>query len=211
MTTKERILEEALNLFSVKGYEAVSVRDIAGVVGIRESAIYKHYPNKRAIYDCILTRYAERMSGFFQRFQITDEQGGFSVNNEVQRLFEGYTEEQLIANSLQVFRFVFTDETMVKVRRMLTVERYCSTEAAALFCRMMFDDAITYQSQILKRMIDDGLFVKVDPEVLAWEFYAPIFSLFFRYDNGEAELNKALILVEKHIRHFYRTSVIRPL
>lgn len=211
MTTKERILAEALNLFSVKGYDAVSVRDIAGVVGIRESAIYKHYPNKRAIYGCILTRYAERVGGFFQRFQISDEQGEFPVNDAVQSLFEGYTEEQLIANSLQVFRFVFTDETMVKVRRMLTIEQYCSMEAAVLFRRMMFDDAIAYQSQIFKRMIDDGLFVKADPEVLAWEFYAPIFSLFFRYDNNEAELEKAVTLVEKHIRHFYRTSVKKPL
>ena len=44
MKTKDKILIEALSLFSVSGFSGVSVRDIAKAVGIRESAIYKHYP-----------------------------------------------------------------------------------------------------------------------------------------------------------------------
>lgn len=35
MTTKEKILKEALELFAVKGYDGVSVREIAGAVGVR--------------------------------------------------------------------------------------------------------------------------------------------------------------------------------
>ena len=45
MKTKDKILIEALSLFSVSGFSGVSVRDIAKAVGIRESAIYKHYKN----------------------------------------------------------------------------------------------------------------------------------------------------------------------
>ena len=43
MTTKERIRYEALNLFSEKGFDTVSVRDIASAVGIKESSLYNHY------------------------------------------------------------------------------------------------------------------------------------------------------------------------
>ncbi len=210
MGTKERIMEEALNLFAARGFEAVSVRDIAAAVGIRESALYRHYKNKRDIYDCILRLYAEKIGSFFHTLQVADEQGDFPVNDRVTSLFEGYTEEQLVSASLQAFRYIFTDDTMVKVRRMLTVEQYCSKEAAELFRRLMFDDAITYQSQIFKRMMDDGLMAQADPEVLAWEFYAPIFLLFYRYDNGGEELAKAEELAQGHIRHFCRYMAAGP-
>lgn len=55
MTTKEQILEEALKLFSVKGYDAVSVRDILRAVGIKESSLYYHFKNKQDIFDTIVT------------------------------------------------------------------------------------------------------------------------------------------------------------
>ncbi len=41
--TKERILTEALTLFSVKGYEPVTVAAIAEAVGIKAPSLYKHY------------------------------------------------------------------------------------------------------------------------------------------------------------------------
>ena len=45
--TKEKILETALELFAAKGYEAVSVSDIAGKLGMTKGALYKHYTNKQ--------------------------------------------------------------------------------------------------------------------------------------------------------------------
>lgn len=43
MNTKEAILLEALKQFSQRGYEAVSMRDIAKQLGITQGALYKHY------------------------------------------------------------------------------------------------------------------------------------------------------------------------
>ena len=51
--TKEKILVAALRLFAVNGYEAVSVNQIAGELGITKGALYKHYKNKRDIFNCI--------------------------------------------------------------------------------------------------------------------------------------------------------------
>lgn len=51
--TKEKILVAALRLFAVNGYEAVSVSQIAGELGITKGALYKHYKNKRDIFNCI--------------------------------------------------------------------------------------------------------------------------------------------------------------
>ena len=47
--TREKILDEALTLFSEKGFEGTTVRDIASAVGITASSLYKHFESKDAI------------------------------------------------------------------------------------------------------------------------------------------------------------------
>ena len=63
-TTKEKIFDVSLDLFSQKGFDAVSVREIAREVGIRESSIYNHYKSKEAILDAIMEYFmSELQSG----------------------------------------------------------------------------------------------------------------------------------------------------
>ena len=59
--TKENILVTALRLFAQDGYEAVSVSKIAGELGMTKGALYRHYKNKRDIFDKI--RSEERRVG----------------------------------------------------------------------------------------------------------------------------------------------------
>jgi AcrR family transcriptional regulator len=54
--TKEELLDAALELFSAKGYEGTSVRDIARSVGLSESGLYAHFNGKRAIFDAVFAR-----------------------------------------------------------------------------------------------------------------------------------------------------------
>ena len=46
--TKQRILDKALELFSAKGYDSVSVGEIAKAVGIKAPSLYNHFPSKQA-------------------------------------------------------------------------------------------------------------------------------------------------------------------
>ena len=39
--TKGRIVEAAFGLFAERGYHAVSVRDIAAAVGVKDASLYK--------------------------------------------------------------------------------------------------------------------------------------------------------------------------
>lgn len=45
-TTRERILDIALDLFIRKGYAATSMREIAAPLGISKAALYYHFPSK---------------------------------------------------------------------------------------------------------------------------------------------------------------------
>ena len=61
MTTREKIIEVSLKLFAEHGFTGVSVRSIAKEVGVRESALYKHFKNKQDILNQIIIEMKDRI------------------------------------------------------------------------------------------------------------------------------------------------------
>jgi AcrR family transcriptional regulator len=49
------ILDAALCVFAVKGYEAGTMREIAAIVGVSEPALYRHYAGKEALLVDLVT------------------------------------------------------------------------------------------------------------------------------------------------------------
>ena len=47
--TRERILDIALDLFSVQGYDKTSIREISDKLGLSKASIYYHFPSKEEI------------------------------------------------------------------------------------------------------------------------------------------------------------------
>ena len=70
MSTREKILLAALRLFSRRGYDAVSVEQIAQAVGIRAPSLYKHFKGKQDNFDAILTETAQRYAAFTGRISV---------------------------------------------------------------------------------------------------------------------------------------------
>ena len=50
ISTREKILNESLDLFAAKGYHGTSMREIAKAVGIKGSSIYNHFSGKEDIF-----------------------------------------------------------------------------------------------------------------------------------------------------------------
>ena len=48
------ILDAAIDLFSSRGFQGTTTREIAGAVGVSEPVLYQHFQTKRALYDAIL-------------------------------------------------------------------------------------------------------------------------------------------------------------
>ncbi len=53
-TTVHTIVEAARALLASRGYEALSMRDVAKRAGITAAAIYRHFPNKDALVDFVV-------------------------------------------------------------------------------------------------------------------------------------------------------------
>lgn len=202
MTTREKILTEALSLFSKKGYDPVSVRDIARAVGIKESSLYNHFRNKRDIFDSIIKEYTARWDDIFRQMKLTGEDGQFAVDERTVEMYRNMTNGMFAEMAGVLFDYFMTDEINVKLRRMLTIEQYRNEDVARLFRRISFDESIEYQAQLFEALMNEGLFIRTDPYVMALAFFSPIFLIFYKYDSASASIMEAKALFLRHIDHF---------
>jgi AcrR family transcriptional regulator len=57
---RDRILDEAEQLFRTRGYNSVAMRDIANAVGIKQASLYYHFPSKEQLFVAVNERVFER-------------------------------------------------------------------------------------------------------------------------------------------------------
>ena len=74
---KGDILKASLALFATKGYDAVSVRDLAKAAGVSEAALYKHFKGKEEMAQYIFTAI---ISDYTRRLQRIDAEVSGAVN-----------------------------------------------------------------------------------------------------------------------------------
>jgi AcrR family transcriptional regulator len=202
MTTREKILDEALTLFSVKGYDPVTVREIAYAVGIKESSLYNHFKNKQDIFDSILNEYSGRWEAIFSNIQLTGEDKQIVADDRTINMYKEMSNDQFAEIAGIIFDYYMTDDINVKLRKVLTIEQYRSPALAELFRKVSFDESLDFQAKLFEGLINAGNFVKTDPYILALEFFSPIFLIFYKYDKDPESIKRGKDLFLKHIAHF---------
>ena len=65
--TSQRIYDLALRVLEAEGPDAVTMRRIAGEIGITPMAIYHHFANREALLNAIVDREFEKLAEFFSR------------------------------------------------------------------------------------------------------------------------------------------------
>lgn len=199
MTTKEKILNEALTLFSEKGYSAVYVGDIADAVGVKAPSLYKHYKSKKDIFEAILNEMRSRYDKETARLNMT---GNDFTTDSI--LYNNISEDELVKMGIALFSFFLHDEYECKFRKMLTIEQFSNNELAHLFSHQYFNEPIKYQTGLLQLLIMQGQMKNEDASVMALQFFAPIYLLMTVCDREPQREQESLLMLEKHIRQFSR-------
>lgn len=197
--TKDNIMYQALTLFSDRGYEGVSMRDIASKVGIKAASLYNHYKSKEDIFNSIIEEMSRRYEYMVVKMQVPHGDMATVVNKYMQ-----VTEDDLTEIAKKVFLYFLKDEFASKYRRMLTIEQFRSTRAGDVFQNFFIDGAIDFESTLFKDMISKGAFIDCDTYVMALHFYSPIFLLLSKYGRilSAEEESEALDILKKHVRQF---------
>lgn len=192
LTTKEKILSQSLSLFAEKGFEAVSVSDIAAAIGITKGALYKHYKNKHDIFDKIL----ERMKALdYERAKEFEVPEGTLV--EMPEKYRNTTLGEIAAYTVAQFRFWTEDAFACAFRRMLTIEQYKSAEMSELYSQYLSYGPFSYTADMFCEIFKD----ETKAKSIAVEFYSPYYFLLSAYDTQNGRPS-ALTLLEEHVCRF---------
>ena len=194
--TKEKILLTALQLFARDGYEAVSVRNIAEELGMTKGALYRHYKNKRDIFDSIVDRMiqidAQRAKEYEMPIELYDERSD-SYENTSWESIEKFTIEQL--------KFWTEDNFALLFRRMLILEQYRNAEIAELYSQCIVAGPVSYMEDLFRELIKKGVLKEENPRQLAVEYYAPLFLLISMFDK-KGENEEYVEILSNHTKQF---------
>ena len=196
--TKQEILEASLDLFSVKGFEATSISQIANAVGIRKASLYSHFENKQAILDAlvkdVLDQYAER--SIFAKAD-WDEYDGAEDKSAL-------TPDAAAQMILGQIRYILHDPHISKARKMLAMEQFRNAELAKLQTKQNYTDVMRYFTGLVKHLIRNGILTDDDPEIMAAQLCLPISTWINLCDREPDREPEVVELVNKHIRQFFR-------
>lgn len=193
--TKQAILEAALELFSVQGFEATSISQITNAVGIRKASLYSHFENKQAILDALVQEVLEQYEGhsLFARADWRKDAGSLpQTADDAVQMIQGQ------------IRFILHDPTVSRARKMLVIEQFRNMELAKLQTKQNYSDVLRYFTGLIKCLIQKGVLAEDDPEIMAAQFCLPI-SVWINLCDREPEREQEVMeLVERHIRQFFR-------
>ena len=191
-TTKEKILLTALKLFAQDGYEAVSISKISGELGMAKSALYKHYKNKRDIFDSIINRMDELDYERAREYNMPD-----GNMDEIIKEYRNISTDKIRIYTEAQFKHWTEEEFSSLFRRMLTLEQYRNQEMSDLYQKYLVSGPIDYMTYLFAGITGK----KEEAKQLAIEFYGPIFLMYSLYDNKREEDDLAEML-KKHVDRF---------
>ena len=184
-TTKEKILLTSLKLFAQDGYEAVSISKISGKLGMAKSALYKHYKNKRDIFDSIINRMDELDYERAREY------------NEIIKEYRNISTDKIRIYTEAQFKHWTEEEFSSLFRRMLTLEQYRNQEMSDLYQKYLVSGPIDYMTYLFAGITGK----KEEAKQLAIEFYGPIFLMYSLYDN-KREGDDLTEMLKNHVERF---------
>lgn len=197
MNTKERIFEVALDLFSKKGYDSVSLREIAEEVGIKKSSIYSHYSSKEAI-----------LMDIFEYFRNLFEYDEMLNTNEL--ILDGGNKillespEEFYHMGSEAIRQMFSKEKNLKIWKMIFIQMHYNENIRLFFQNEILVKPLMFWREFFTVLRDNGIIRKdSNPELLAREYYSfPIYLLLeicAKYDDiPQSSLDDFFRQAEEH-------------
>ncbi|EKQ50680.1 MAG: transcriptional regulator [Methanobacterium sp. Maddingley MBC34] len=167
-TTKEKIFDASVDLFSEKGFNDVTVREIAKEAGIREGSIYNHYKNKEAILDAIIDYF---------KSEITQN----DLPEEESRKLMDQGPEVFFEDGAQMFMDRINIPQMEKIWRLVCIETYRNEKIREFFKKELLEEPLAGWENIFSIMIEKKMIKPVNPRTLAYEYWSYAIFLFFEY------------------------------
>jgi AcrR family transcriptional regulator len=192
--TRQAILDAALDLFGERGFFGTTLRDVAGAVGIRESAIYSYFAGKEALFEALIA--ADQDTKRERLSAAIDEPAGDPAEM-LERLARLSLQDFASPRQRQLFRILMSDGLrLARAGRLNLVDRMGSGHAR-------LRDA-------MQGFIDRGWLRPGDAEMLAIGFAGPL--LVWRHllaiDADLPVVRDQDAFVRQHVDNFLRGAAV---
>ena len=189
-TTKEKILDAALVSFVENGYKGTNLRDFAAGMGLSKSALYRHYESKEAIWNALLGK----MEAYYsERFGSPEHLPQIPLSCE-----------ELFSLVMHMVDFTIHDEKVILTRKLLLTEQFHDDRIKRLATEHFMNGTKAIFKGIFEKMIDAGLLIAEDPDMLALAFTAPVTSLIHYCDREPEKEPEIMQQIEAFVKHFIK-------
>lgn len=186
MTTKEKIVFEALKLFSRDGFEASSTRAIARSINCSDAVIYKHFKSKQEILDAIVEICSNRIMEKTSQIKLEE-----MCWKDVEKI------------CLDMFIFQTSDEWIVPFRQLLVIEQFKNEELGKIYKEVFIIKPLEYMEVMFETLIKLGYMKQGNPKVYAMDLYSP----FFMYHTIGIENEEIHKILKEHVTLFRKNVV----
>ena len=190
--TTRQILEISADLFARKGYDNVSVHEIAVAVGIKESSIYNHFTSKASILDTLFALFAEAAPE------------SRPSEAELDKMLMIMQPEEIFKNILfSVGKH--TSGVLENIAMIIENEKYRNQRAAEVYYKYLVNEPADYYERLINSMIEHGMIKHVDARIFAEQYNYVSISLtkeYFMVKNGLADLQTVVKYMLKTLGFF---------
>ena len=171
-------MDVALHMFSERGYEAVSIRDICGEVGIKESTLYYHFKNKKDILDSLIEKFRNHIDGLLSHIDEIPGEGQLKKG-------KNNIASSKIMDTYMMDSYLF-DPFCNLMMRLMMIEQFHNEEIRALYEKTLFTDPYEIYMNVFRRLAKQGAFPEEQAEIIVRQYHAYMTMLTFKYLlNGE--------------------------
>ncbi len=199
MNTKEKIFDVALDLFSKKGYDSVSLREIAEEVGIKKSSIYSHYPSKEAILISIF----EYFTDLFEYDELLNSKElVLATDNDILT----QNPEMFYHIGSEAIKEMFSNERNLKIWKLIFIQMHYNEKIRVFFQNEILLKPLLFWEEFFTILKEKEIIRKdCNPKLLAKEYYSyPIYLLLeicAKYDDiPQDSLDDFFKETEEHVK-----------
>lgn len=196
-STKQEILEAALDLFSTQGFETTSVSQIADAVGIRKASLYSHFASKQEILDALVQNVLE---GYEKHsiFAMADwDDPAFTRDRP------DLTPEEILQMVLGQVRYILHDPVISRSRKMLVIEQFQNPKLSEMQTKQNYTNVIRYFTGLIRFLIRRGRLKDCDPEIMAAQLCLPVSVWINLCDREPGREDEVMGLIGRHVRRFF--------
>ncbi|MDR3203225.1 MAG: TetR/AcrR family transcriptional regulator [Deltaproteobacteria bacterium] len=150
--TKELIILESTILFAKRGYDSVSIRDIAAAIGVKPSSLYNHFDSKEAIFDMVV-KHAEDL--YLLYFKALDDMLS-STTTFSEALDIIFLEPIKMSNTFTCYAF-----------SLIQTEQFRDSRSSQVYCDTFLDYSISFFKNWFNEFISWGICRPFDTKLVA--------------------------------------------